>query len=421
MENPKQLAEKYDKSLFISHSSDDKERIWPIVEYLIGNGISLWVDALEMRPGDKLFRRISQGIESSKFIAVMLTPTSVTSKWVEEEVRQALSNEFYDDEIHVIPCMLEECEVPRYLRDRIYCDFRANIFRGICDLLKTLYREYHIIPLHINKNNPLRLNEKTIRKELKRIFCLTKGIQKLYFVIDPIKIIDELESLWQLNEDKLKKQKKGGVEDAFVQRIIGCRRAVPYGFYNLSIGLNSVASVTQEYIGRSATLIDDIIEGLQRTAFFVLYDIWSAVRRSTDPEQFKNIKSIEVEHLISSFKEIESLPSGNRTPTRQIEQHIYDCSDDDLIDIGLRGTGDIFDSRLDIPKVGIPDDTRRQYLGSYPLSPDSKIFRALWLKYFVPGIARHHLMRCSGSGQYLGHYLGNFSVRKEDYFHFGLS
>ncbi|MDG5816645.1 toll/interleukin-1 receptor domain-containing protein [Chitinispirillales bacterium ANBcel5] len=81
-----------EKKLFISHSSKDKNTIWPIIEELTAYGVGVWVDALEMRPGSKLFREISEGIGVSRYVAVMITSASVQSEWVKEEIQQAMSD-----------------------------------------------------------------------------------------------------------------------------------------------------------------------------------------------------------------------------------------------------------------------------------------------------------------------------------------
>ena len=53
---------------------------------LIGNGVNVWYDQWEIKPGDSLRRKIDEGIEGAAYFMVLLTPNSLESEWVQTEL-----------------------------------------------------------------------------------------------------------------------------------------------------------------------------------------------------------------------------------------------------------------------------------------------------------------------------------------------
>ena len=107
-------------NVFVSYSHKDKVFASMLAEELRSYGIGTWVDELEMRPGDHLFEKISRGITKSDFLIVILSPNSVNSKWVKREVHPALAKEVSSKQIKVVPLVYSQCEVPPFLRDKIW-------------------------------------------------------------------------------------------------------------------------------------------------------------------------------------------------------------------------------------------------------------------------------------------------------------
>lgn len=125
---------------FLAHSSDDK----PIVE-AIGSwlhkekGLDIWIDSWSLSPGDSLVGEIGNAIKSSDRLLVFLTPSSVTSKWVQKELATGLILELGKkkglDEKFVIPVLLKPCDVPTLLLDSLYADFTNKNFDAACEEL----------------------------------------------------------------------------------------------------------------------------------------------------------------------------------------------------------------------------------------------------------------------------------------------
>lgn len=99
-------------------------------------GITVWLDKLEMKVGDSLNKKIQQGISQSAWIAVVLSPDSVASPWVEKELNSALTLELEKKDVFILPILWRDCAIPLFLRDKIYADFRSSYEDGLNALLQ---------------------------------------------------------------------------------------------------------------------------------------------------------------------------------------------------------------------------------------------------------------------------------------------
>ena len=110
-------------SVFLCHSSADREFVRRLAEDLANVGIRTWVDESELRVGDSLIERIGAAIENAAFVCVVLSKTSIESPWVRRELQLALTNEFAARPVMVLPILLERVSVPHFLQDKVYADF----------------------------------------------------------------------------------------------------------------------------------------------------------------------------------------------------------------------------------------------------------------------------------------------------------
>ena len=74
--------------VFISYARADKARVAPLVAAIGARGWSVWWDP-EIAPGQEFDDRIEMEINAAKAVLVVWTPTSVVSRWVRGEAREA--------------------------------------------------------------------------------------------------------------------------------------------------------------------------------------------------------------------------------------------------------------------------------------------------------------------------------------------
>lgn len=110
-------------SMFLSHNWKDKHFVRNLAEKLQKRGVRVWIDEAELNIGDSLLDRIAKAILETDFLGVILSPNSVASSWVKNEVRQAMTQEIEGRKVKVLPILLEECDIPGFLADKVYADF----------------------------------------------------------------------------------------------------------------------------------------------------------------------------------------------------------------------------------------------------------------------------------------------------------
>jgi len=127
-------------SIFLAHSSKDKLFARRLAKDLRNRGVRVWIDEAEILVGDSLLDKLESGIRESKYLGVILSPSSVESSWVKREVEVALNEEIKGKRVKVIPILYKKCEVPLFLSGKVWADFsyRDKYARGLKALLNRL-------------------------------------------------------------------------------------------------------------------------------------------------------------------------------------------------------------------------------------------------------------------------------------------
>jgi hypothetical protein len=84
--------------VFVSHASEDKAAVaQPLADHLRALGVTVWLDAFELKIGDSLRRKIDQGLANSRFGVVILSRSFFGKGWTQYEldglVTRAVSGE----------------------------------------------------------------------------------------------------------------------------------------------------------------------------------------------------------------------------------------------------------------------------------------------------------------------------------------
>jgi len=137
-------AENQMKRVFICHASKDKATVRRIAVELERYGVRVWLDERELRVGDSLRERIEQAIEDSDHILVVLSRAALRRPWVKKEINAAFSLETDRQTNVILPVLIDPCEVPLLLRDKLYADFREDFDLGMQQLLRTFLVDPHI-------------------------------------------------------------------------------------------------------------------------------------------------------------------------------------------------------------------------------------------------------------------------------------
>ena len=113
-------------SVILSYSWADKDRVKKIAEWFKAKGVSVWVNDAEINIGDSLIDKIGQAIHEVDYVAVFLSRNSVSSNWVQQELKIAI-HEIRENRVVILPVLLEDVEIPIFLQmpNTLYADFRT--------------------------------------------------------------------------------------------------------------------------------------------------------------------------------------------------------------------------------------------------------------------------------------------------------
>lgn len=123
---------------FLSHSSRDKPSVRRLVDELTRRGLRVWLDESEIKVGERIAQKVQEGLETSDFLIVWLTPHAVASKWVAPEWQAVFHAALESGKTQVLPVLAEACEIPFWLRGVKYADFTQSWDEGLAELLLAL-------------------------------------------------------------------------------------------------------------------------------------------------------------------------------------------------------------------------------------------------------------------------------------------
>jgi hypothetical protein len=88
------LPSSYTWDVFVSHASEDKESfVAPLARVLAHFGVRVWYDEFTLELGDSLSRSIDRGLGESAFGLVVLSPSFLSKRWPEYELRGLVARE----------------------------------------------------------------------------------------------------------------------------------------------------------------------------------------------------------------------------------------------------------------------------------------------------------------------------------------
>lgn len=124
--------------IFLSHSSLDKKFAKKLANDLSELSHEVWLDEWKIKVGDSIPKKISDGLQNSDYVVVILSTSSTISKWVENEWHAKYWQEIEQEQIMVLPVLLEKCKIPVLLAPKKYADFTKNYTLGFVNLVASI-------------------------------------------------------------------------------------------------------------------------------------------------------------------------------------------------------------------------------------------------------------------------------------------
>lgn len=102
--------------------------------------MNVWYDEWEIKPGQSIIETIGNAIKRANYLAIVLSPASVRSKWCKKELNQALHRELDTGRDIIIPLIYKKAKAPQFLKDKLHIDFSDNYFPSLIRLVAHVRR-----------------------------------------------------------------------------------------------------------------------------------------------------------------------------------------------------------------------------------------------------------------------------------------
>jgi hypothetical protein len=129
------MTEAFKYDVFISHSSQDKAAVRQLCERLKADGLRVWLDEWEIKPGDMIGLKISRGLEQSRTLVLVMSANASDSEWVTFESQTILFSDPTNQQRRFIPLLLDDAEIKDTLKQFAYVDWRQKSAEQYASLL----------------------------------------------------------------------------------------------------------------------------------------------------------------------------------------------------------------------------------------------------------------------------------------------
>ena len=129
------------RKYFLSYSRADQDMALRLATDLRSAGIAMWVDQLDIRPSEHWDRAIERAVRDCQGLVVILSPRSVASDNVADEISFAIEHGK-----SVLPLVIEQCSLPLRITRMQVIDATGNYDRAMKQCLDALGGEKALPP-----------------------------------------------------------------------------------------------------------------------------------------------------------------------------------------------------------------------------------------------------------------------------------
>lgn len=110
---------------FLSHSSKNLPLALRLEQHLASAGMKVWVDHQNLRAGGLLLDALQEALARSRNLILLWSKPASASRYVSAEWQAA-----FHLEKGIIPCRLDNTDLPPFLLRLLFCDFRSSFDEG---------------------------------------------------------------------------------------------------------------------------------------------------------------------------------------------------------------------------------------------------------------------------------------------------
>lgn len=136
--------------VFLSHSSQDRPFVRPLVDALRRHGIPVWYSETNIQGAQQWHDEIGAALQRCDWFVLVLSPHAVESKWVKRELLYSLQQDRFDGRI--APLLYRRCscdDLSWTLSQMQMVNFTSGFDDGCRDLLRIWGVGY--VPAHLSR------------------------------------------------------------------------------------------------------------------------------------------------------------------------------------------------------------------------------------------------------------------------------
>ncbi|MEO5916694.1 MAG: TIR domain-containing protein [Luteolibacter sp.] len=117
------MSEDFRYDVFLSHSKKDKQIVRDIAERLKKDGVKVWFDEWELKPGDSIPSKIEEGLESSRVLVLCMSANAFGSDWTQLEAGTFRFRDPLNKDRRFIPLRLDDATIKGSLGQFLYINW----------------------------------------------------------------------------------------------------------------------------------------------------------------------------------------------------------------------------------------------------------------------------------------------------------
>lgn len=122
--------------VFLSHSSKDKAIVRNIAERLKKDGVKVWFDEWEIKPGDSIPAKVEEGLENSRVLVLCMSANAFGSDWAQLESYAFRFRDPLNKERRFLTLRLDETDIKGSLAQFRYINWLPScVENGYVELL----------------------------------------------------------------------------------------------------------------------------------------------------------------------------------------------------------------------------------------------------------------------------------------------
>ena len=125
------------REIFLSHSSADRAFTTRVADVLRRHGVPVWFSDANILGAQQWHDEIGAALGRCDWLVLVLSPSSVASRWVKRELLFSLQQDRFDG--HIVPVLYRPCdhaELSWTLASLQMVDFQNDFDEGCADLLR---------------------------------------------------------------------------------------------------------------------------------------------------------------------------------------------------------------------------------------------------------------------------------------------